>query len=233
VPDSDRRYTDQEVALVLHRAAELEERRTAGPGRGLTLRELHDIAREVGLGPDVIDEAVSTLQSARVPGAGSLLGPPVSNKVTRGLGGRLSEESLRRLVRLVEERVDAAGTLTEALGTVRWTSFSRGHRLDRTTQVSLSASGGETQIQVVERYPSGFRALLHFLPGAWGGMAGVIVAGATKSGLPLGAAAVLAGVALGVSIGRAVWRGLARRSERRVDEVATELVEEARKLVDR
>jgi hypothetical protein len=167
--DADRRYADQEVALVLQRAAELEERRSdSTAARGLTLRELHEIAKEVGLSPDVIDEALAAIQAGARPRSGALLGAPLSSKLVRGVRGHLGEEALQRLLRVVEEHVEETGTVSEALGTVRWTTIARGHKFDRTMQVSLSAKKEETQIQVVQRYPSGLRAILHFGPGRGG-----------------------------------------------------------------
>ncbi len=65
--------------------------------------------------------------------------------------------------------MEETGTVSEALGTVRWTTIARSHKFDRTMQVSLSAKNEETQILVVQRYPSGLRAILHFGPGMGGG----------------------------------------------------------------
>jgi len=158
---------------VLQRAAEIEERRaTVSPARGLSIVELRDIAREVGLSPDVIDEAVRTMQARSRASSGSLLGAPLASKVMRGVPGRLDEAAMQGLVRVPEDRVEATGTVTEALGTVRWTSVGRGHKFDRTTQVSFMAKADETQIQVVQRYPAGIRAVLHLIPGLWGGLSG-------------------------------------------------------------
>jgi hypothetical protein len=228
-PD-DRRFTDQEVAQVLQRATEIEERRaTTSPATGLSLAELRDIAREVGLSPDVIDEAVGALQArGRTPGA-SVLGAPLSSKVVRGVPGQLSEQSLQGLIRLLEDRVEATGTVSEALGTVRWTSTGRGHKFDRTTQVSFHSKSDETQIQVVQRYPSGLRMVLHALPALWGGMIGGGVAasaGGISTATAMGIA--LASVGLGLGIGRSIWTGLARRNAREVERVAEELVSSAR-----
>ena len=231
--DTDRRYTDQEVALVLQRAAEIEERRSdSTAARGLTLRELREIAKEVGLSPDVIDEALTLVQAGARPPSGALLGAPLSSKLARGVRGHLGEEALQRLLHVVEEHVEETGTVSEALGTVRWTSISRGHKFDRTMQVSLSTTDEETQIQVVQRYPSGLRAILHFLPGTWGGMIGAAVAAslavppAAAIGIGVGAAA------LGVGIGRSVWQMLARRSAREVQRVTSELATAAREMAD-
>lgn len=228
-PD-DRRFTDQEVALVLQRAAEIEERRaTAFPAKGLRLAELRDIAREVGLSPDVIDEAVGTLHVGSRPSAGTLLGAPLSTKVMRGVPGRLDQEAMQALVRLVEDRVEATGTVTEALGTVRWTSVGRGHKFDRTTQVSFVSKPDETQIQVVQRYPSGLRAVLQLVPGLWGAGIGFgVAAGAGGISTATGVGIVAAVAAVGTGLGRAIWTGLARRNAREVERVADELVAAAR-----
>lgn len=215
---------------MLQRAAGIEERRaTISPARGLSLGELREIAREVGLSPDVIDEAVRTMQSGPRSRAVSVLAAPLSTKVARGVPGQLSEAAIQGLVHAIEDRVEATGTVTEALGTVRWTSVGRGHKFDRTTQVSIHSKADETQIQVVQRYPSGLRTVLHALPGMWGAMIGGALAAsaggistATGVGLGLGLAAV------GVGIGRSIWTVLARRSAAEAERVADALVAAAR-----
>jgi hypothetical protein len=233
--DSDRRYTDQEVALVLQRAAEIEERRSdvSAVARGLTLGELHEIAKEVGLSPDVIDEAVAAVRAGARPRSGSLLGAPLSSKLVRGVRGQLGKEDLQRLLRVIEEHVEATGTVTEALGTVRWTSIWGGHKPGRTMQVSLSAKNEETQIQVVQRYPPGVRVMLHALPATWGGMIGIAVAAS------LGVAAVgwiglgVGTAAVGMGIGRSIWQMLAQRNAREVEQVASALATAANEMADR
>lgn len=199
----------------------------------MTLGELREIAKKVGLSPDVIDEAVAAVGAGVRPRTGSLLGAPLSNKVMRGVRGRLEEEDLQRLIRVIEERVEETGTVTEALGTVRWTSFARGHKFDRTMQVSLSATDEETQIQVVQRYPSGMRAILHGLPTAWGAMIGGAVAASVAVVPVAGIALGVGGAALGFGIGRSVWHMLTRKSAREVERVASELAEAAREMAER
>ena len=234
--NANRRYTDQEVALVLQRAAEIEEQApgdTAAP-RGLTLHELHDIAREVGLSPAVIDEALMGLTTRR-RSRSSFLGAPLSRKMVRGVPHHLGDEAFRHLIHVTEDCLDATGTVTEALGTVRWTSVSSGHKFDRTTQISLSSTNDETQIQVVQRYPAGFRAFLHLLPGAWGAMIGGAVAASVA--IPaigaIGLGVAVGGAALGVGIGRGIWHMMSRRSERQVEKVVTELVTAAGEITDK
>ena len=231
--DPDRRYTDQDIALVLQRAVEIEERSDSAASRGVTRRELMEIAQEVGLSPAVIDEAIVALDTGVRTPRRSLLGAPLSNKQVRGVQGHLEQDDLQRLIRLVEERLEATGTVTDALGMVRWTSI-RTHKFGSTTQVSLSMQGDETQIQVVERFPAALRGVLHFLPTMWGTMIGGAVAASAGGISTATGVAIAAGVAtLGVGIGRTVWQVLARRSAREVQSVATELALAAREMSDR
>jgi hypothetical protein len=216
--DTHRRYTDREVALVLRRAAAIDERRSTdtAPARGLTLRELHEIAREVGLSPAAIDQAIGGLRSGAHTGGVPLMGAPVSHKTVRAVSSRLPDEALQGLIRVIEEQVDATGTVTEALGTVRWTSVARGHRFSPTMQVSLTPADGETQVQVVQRYPAQLRAILQFLPASWGLMIGGVVAASTGVGVASGVGLAAGTAILGLGIGRTVWRAISRRNERDV-----------------
>jgi hypothetical protein len=219
--------------MVLHHAAQIEARRAeVGTGRGITLRELREIAGEVGLTPEVIDQAVAAVQSGARPHAKELLGASLSARLVRGVPGRLSEEAMQRLVRLVEDQVEATGTVTEALGTVRWTSVGRGHKFDRTTQVSLAATSAETQIQVVQRYPSALRAILHLLPASWGAIIGGGIAASSALGPASGIAVAVGAAALGVGIGRTIWETMARRNVREVERVADALAATARELAE-
>jgi len=230
VPDPARRFTDQEVALVLKRAAEVEERRALSSAKGLTLAELQDIAREVGLSPEAIAEAVTGLATKSRSQTPEFLGAPLSAKVARGVPGLLDQEALRQLIRVVEDRLDATGTVTDALGTVRWTRAPHGDRFESTTQVSFSQAGGETQIHVTQRFPSRLRAILQLLPTAWGTMLGGAVAAATVTTAGAAIAIAVGSAALGFGIGRSIWRRIARRASARVEALSADLAAEAKRL---
>ncbi len=227
--ESDRRYTDQEVALVLKRAAELEERGSDGTaaGRGLTLSELQEVAREVGFRPEIVNQAVAELQRPGQLQEWSLLGSPVTHKSVRAVPRRLTEQEIPRLLEVIEDRIAVPGTVSEAFGTIRWTTVAGGHRLDPTTQVTLTPANDETHIQVTQRYPPPLRIALQGIPAVWGaalgagGAAALGLAGIASGGF-VGAAAIA-----GAAIGRGVWRWISRGSERRVDELTSQLVEEA------
>lgn len=229
--EPDRRYTDQEVALVLKRAAELDERGPDGSaaGRGLTLSELRDVAREVGFSQDIVNQAVADLQTTGQFREWSPFGAPATNKLVRAVPRRLTEQDLSRLIRVVEERIASPGTVTEALGTVRWTSVPSSHKVGGMTQVTITPANDETHIQVTQRYPSGMRVVLQGIPGMWGAILGAGVAASWGlAGIPvvglIGAAAVA-----GAALGRGIWHLISRHSARRVHELTSQLVEEANK----
>ncbi len=183
--------------------------------------------------PEVFDEAVAAVQAGGRPHGRSIFGLPLFHKSVRGVRGHLGEAEMERLVRVIEEQTDETGTVTEALGTVRWTSIARDQRFDRTMQVSLSVRNEETQIQVVQRYPSALRTILHFLPGTWLGGACAAVAASAGASVAAGIAIAAGGVVLGTGIGRSVWQMLARRSAAEVQGVAGALAATAREMADR
>ncbi len=226
----ERRYTDQEVALVLQRTAELEERRFETVARGVTQREIESIAKEVGFGSEAVAAALAELRAGARLRSRSLLGPAPSAKRVTAVAGRLSERELPPLIQIVEDRIAAAGTVTEALGSVRWTSVPTGNHLAPVTQVSFTPGPDETQIQVSRRYEPRIRAVVNLLPGGWGGMIGLAVAASSGLAVLPALAVVVGSVAGGVAIGRAIWHRIARRNHLQVERLAAELAGEAGQL---
>jgi hypothetical protein len=223
-----RRFTDREVALVLRRASEIDQAEGPTAGGGLSLEDLQEIGREVGISPEAIARAVSTLGrgSSAIEG---LAGAPLVHKSIHTVPGELNGAGLSELVHLVDERADGTGNVSEALGSLRWTSADR----FRSLQVSLTPGAGETRIQVVEKAKPRFRGVVQLLPAAWGAMLAMPIVGAgTVGGIAI--AGVLAGGALvGGAIGRGVWSFLSARSHARVNALAEALSTHAGEAVRR
>ena len=219
--DASRRFTDREVAAVLRKAVEIDERRGRDAGHALSREDLREIAREVGISADAVDEAVRSLsRRGRSPG---LLAAPLTQRAVHDVPGELGRAELARLLRVVDERADGAGNATEALGAVRWTSedtFS-------TLQISLTPGKGQTRIQVVEKTRPRLRRIVHLVPAAWGAM----LAGSAVSWLEPATGGVVAlaalGVAGGLAAGRGAWTFLSARSRRKVSALARAVVQEA------
>jgi hypothetical protein len=228
----DRRFTDREVALVLKRAAELEEHRQSDvPGRGMTLQQLHEIAREVGLGPQLVDSAVAEFESRRRFDTRTLLGLSPIGKVVHALPRVLDRNGMQRLIHEIEDRTSATGTVSEALGSVRWTSTADGHHFTHTTQVSLTPTHSETHVQVTERLSPRLQRVLHLLPPAWGAMIGLAVVASGGFAMAPAVGIVGGGAVLGVGIGRGIWNHLVRRSRARVDDLARAITRESTDLI--
>lgn len=210
---TERHFADRDVAMILHRAAELDSKSMEGrEARGLSAADLEDIAREVGIDPTMIGRAIRELDGRRGPSTRGLLGPPPVNQEIRVVPRELGQDTIRRIMRLVDEETPAQGVIGEALGSVRWSSADR--FLSR--QVSVEPSAGETLIRVEERYSDRFRGALHGIPTAYGLFAGLVVGLELLGGL--GAGVILAGIAGASAFGiaRGAWSAISRRSGRRV-----------------
>lgn len=220
--EGSRRFTDREVAMVLKKASEIDESGDAGASGGLSLEELTDIAGEVGISKDAIRQAVAGLDR-RGP-ALRLSGAPPVHKAVHAIPSPLDREAVAGLVKLIDERTDTAGAISEALGSVRWTSSDR----FKSTRVSITPGADETLIEVVEQTTPRLRRIMQFLPAAWGAM--FAVAFFPTGDLSTAAMAALLGAAVvgGAGLGRAAWALKSAGSKRRVDALAEGLAGEAR-----
>jgi len=220
VSEESRRFTDREVAVILRKASELDEAVDSGSAGGLSLSELEEIAREVGISPSAIQRAVAQLDRGRRLGP-SLAGAPLVRKAAHAVPTTLNREAIAELVRIVDERTDAAGAVTEALGSVRWTSSDR----FRSTRVSVTPGSSETAIEVVEKTTPRIRRIFHALPAAWAVMLAGSAVGAldvsAAGGVGLAAMAVL----VGGGLGRAAWSLWSASSARRVRSLAETLAD--------
>jgi hypothetical protein len=216
--EGSRRFTDREVALVLKRAAELDDAEVEGAPSGLSLGDLTEIAGEVGISPAAIQKAVAGLDR-RSPVGPALAGAPLVRRAVHAVPGTLDETAIARLIRLVDAEADAAGTVSEALGSVRWTASDR----FMGTQVNFAPGGDQTSIEVMEKASPRLRRILHLVPAAWSLMLSGPVVGATALGSIETAGVAALAVVAGLGVGRAAWTIISRRSGRRVHRLAETL----------
>ncbi|MEK9499447.1 hypothetical protein WI372_00455 [Gemmatimonadota bacterium DH-20] len=226
---TERRYTDQEVARLLQRAADIDRDAPSGAAvaRGLSLAELQEIAAEAGIAPTAVARAADEIAApARSRVTSLALGDPGLTRRTAALPVQIDRAGLGRMVEVIDAEAPAAGTVGEALGSVRWTATSRFlHR-----QVVVQPSDTETVIRVEERYTDRLRAVVHLLPALYGAGGGAAVAGAWLAGGSAAGLAAAAGSVLGLGLGRALWNALRARSWHRVDRLSERLAAEANAL---
>jgi hypothetical protein len=121
---SDRRFNDQEVARILERAIQPQTPSALKPssGEGLTLAQLQDIGREIGLTPEAIAQAASSVDLGDRQTIRRMLGLPIGVGLTAKLGRRLSDEEWQRLVVDLRETFDARGSVREEGAFRQWTN---------------------------------------------------------------------------------------------------------------
>lgn len=217
----EHRFTEEEVKVILAWAVDLERAGTASPdvGGSLSLTELKEIASEAGIDEALVEAAVSDFLAPRPSRPSTWLGPAPRSTASRLLNNEHSSQNLGLLMRLVEDRSNRRGLVTEALGRITWVSQQAQLR----TEVSLSNQRGRARIDVEGSYPGQMRSLLQLIPGAIGLTAAVSVAApAGLFGAPLVALAFGGGV-LGAALGRGIWEVVARTNSRATENFADEV----------
>jgi hypothetical protein len=123
---SQRRYDDAEVAAIFERASEAQARGLApAPSReGMTLAELQEIGREVGLSPDAIALAARRLEHGGSRVSRRILGLPLGVEHTVQLDRRLGDEEWEHLVVVLRETFDARGKVAASGSLRQWTNGS-------------------------------------------------------------------------------------------------------------
>lgn len=137
---TERRFNEAEVAAIFKQATEAQQTggRHLPSGEGLTLTELQDIAREVGISSDLIQNAAKVIDRAGVPTARTYLGLPIGVGRTIDLDRKLADDEWERLVVDLRETFDARGVIRQEGSFRQWTNGNlqallepteNGHRL--------------------------------------------------------------------------------------------------------
>lgn len=124
---TERRFNEMEVAAIFERATEAREtiqRQLPSGEGGLTLAELQEIGREVGISSDLIVHAAHMLDQAGRQTSRKWLGLPIGVGRTIELDRKLSEDEWERLVVDLRETFDARGVVRHE-GSLR--SWSNGN----------------------------------------------------------------------------------------------------------
>ena len=121
---SERRYSEDEVAQIFERATEAQKASlpASKPAEGLTLRELQDVGREVGLPAELVAQAAKSLEMQPQAQGRKLLGLPVGVGRSVELERPLTEAEWHRLVSDLRETFDARGRLSEQGPFKQWTN---------------------------------------------------------------------------------------------------------------
>jgi hypothetical protein len=209
---SERRYSEDEVAAIFEWAAKEQHtgRRQLPPGQGMTLAELQEIGRDVGLPAELVAQGALAIEKGGRPTSRKFLGLPIGVGRTIEFDRRLTDEEWEQLVGDLRQTFDARGHVRYDGPFRQWTDGN------------LEA--------LLEPTPSGHRLLLRTYKGNARGLmlSGLAVAGITLAmGVFAGSLAGLgAMVAIGLGIfgvGAAQLPGWARQRRGQMEAVAERL----------
>jgi hypothetical protein len=220
---SERRYSDDEVALILRKATETAA--STAPGRdadGLTLEDLKGIGREVGIDAAAIEAAARHVAVSRVQATGGFFGVSATPRYEATVSGEIPLEKLSEAVAAVRRAMGRQGVARAEFGGLEWQARDMfGGRY-----VSLQPSGGRTHVRVFGNFRDAA-----FLSATLGGIPiGAVSAAIVGSTLKvLGLSALLGvgtlpvGVVAGVAGARLLWKRLVSRETRALERTASEL----------
>jgi hypothetical protein len=202
---TQRRFNEAEVAAIFERATNAqrsEPPQLSAGEEGLSLAELQEIGREVGLPPELIMQAAQTVGGAGRSTSRTFLGLTIAVGRTVDLGRRISEEEWERLVVDLRETFDARGVVRGEGSLRQWTNgnlqallepTAMGHRLRlRTTKGNVRASiivglamiGGAVAVAASSLLSGAVHHTGVFSSGAMLGVYGVVMLAASAAGLP-------------------------------------------------
>jgi hypothetical protein len=230
-----RRYTDQEVTLVIKRAAELqaqESERIESRTSGLSLGELEQVAREAGLDPALVRRAATELDTRNSTAPHSQwVGAPTVITIERTVQGEVSTDEYEAIVEEIRRAFNDNGFVSTLGRSLAWTSLSDGagrRRGGHSINITVSPRNGNTVIRAEE-------SLRGVAGGLFGGLMGGIGGGTTGASIGVGLgvfhSAVIAGGMWASIFGgsyllaRTIFGRLARRRGDRLRAVVDRIAE--------
>jgi len=227
-----RRFSDDEVAAILKRTAELSASGTVGRG-GASLSDIERIAEEAGLDPSLVRRAARELGDTEPPTwVETLVGGPSRISLEAEIDGGLDPELHPELLDAIHRLLHEPGHMSAAGAAFTWSVSNQSRKL----LVTVTPRNGKTVVRIEER-------LGNLIGGIWGGVGGGVggsivpflgIAGGALLG-PIGVAGAVAGGLVATLGGtRAIYGAVTRRRRRALQDLLGELtaIVEARTPAD-
>ena len=200
--ENTRRYTDEEFARVLHTALQLQDRDTSGwsGGHGLTLEQMKEAAREVGIDPALVDRAVALLPR-KATSWERLVGGPTRYRLSHSAPVPPDPDAVVQVVDRIRAELGVAGRLSSELDGVTWETEGELSQL----HVALFPSATGTEVRVAVNRDPAF-ILTWFLSLAGGLVAAGVTGGIIDPTAAEGTLIMGSGVGGGLVLARLLWR---------------------------
>jgi hypothetical protein len=205
------KYTDQQMALILKRAA--EQQASAGEATH-SLEAIQDIARQVGIDPALVADAALNLEAPK--GAARVMGEHSAYRISRRLERMPESIDAAAVLATIRDHLPLTGEMRQVGDGLEWHAGSGDHKF--VVAVSPGTAGPALRIYARQHGP---KALAYLTAGITGGIAVLL---GTALGAGTGAAVGVA--ALGASFvgARAIWNRFARRRNERLRRLSDALV---------
>ena len=227
LPPKERKFSDEEVALIIKRAAELQqtEQVEQEPASTMSLAEVEQIASEAGIDPRLIRRAAQGLERPQeVNRPSAFAGAPTRLVFERVVDGEIQVEDFELLVAEIRRAMGENGIPSVIGKSLAWTSDSRGGRrrnVGRHVDISVVSRGGITTIRAEEELRNLAGGLFGgIMGGGGGGTAGISVGIGMEvfQSLPVGLGIWAAAIAASYALARTLFT---RASMRRENELRT------------
>ena len=220
-PLESRRYSEEETALILRRAAELQEPDgLSSRGDGFTLLEIQQIATEAGIDPTCVAEAAALMSVQERDRWASLLGGRTQFRFERVVSRELPESARSALVEEIREAMQRPGQTGHQAGALEWV-HEKGDK--DWVRIGVTSQAGQTHIQLHAHRGDEAAGVLS-LSAVGGAMLAGLGAALLGVEATVEAFAVLGGGSgAGLAFGWATWRRLSARWERRLNALTTRL----------
>jgi len=219
--DNERRYSEEEFALVLSLASEVESgpgERPSPPREGLTLSEIREIAAEVGIDPERVSRAVALLPSGDDSAGARFLGGTPRHRLEHSIPGLVPAADLSRVIGVARKFVAAQGETREVLGGLEWT----GNTGMASYGASVTPGEGETTLQT---WTDRTETMMGIFGGVGLGVGGAVALVLVKTVFGESDAGIVAGLLTGLPTGLVFARALWKRSATKYREGLMRLLE--------
>lgn len=151
-------YDEQDLKRIIRRAAELQQRSggpdsVSRPHTELSLDEIQDIAREMGVSPDFVREAALEYEGIPVEEPLALdTGDKYRKELIAFVKGELDQKTWAEMRSIIEYHFDAPGKVARRPKGVKWKAQPKGISkwlaTRKSPEVEVKSSGGQTSIRI-------------------------------------------------------------------------------------
>ena len=232
--NGERRYSEDEFALVLRMASEPEEGRgptsnRLSPREGMTLGEIREIAAEVGIEPDRVSRAAALLPAPETSGLNRLIGGSPRHRVEHAVFGVVPAGEFIRVIEAARRMASTQGETREVIGGLEWT----GGTGTASFGASIRPRGSETELQA---WTNRTETMMGIYGGVGMPILGVVaftlvklVFGETDAGI---VASLLLGIPPAFLFAREVWKRSTKKYRERLLHLLDAMTREAEAAVE-